>query len=428
MKPSKYNYSIANGDGNIVLYNTNSDQILVVNPQLADLWESHQNNVDGLEAIHPAYYDMLKKKEFILDNDNDETADLIDRWMKQLDDEKQLRLTINPTLDCNFRCWYCYEEHKDNMHMDKATFEATGKFIDKQCRSEKISCISLSFFGGEPLIHADDIVLPLINETTGICKELGKDCHIEFTTNAYLLTPETIDRISAATERAFFQITLDGNEALHNKTRFTAQKEGSYKTIVVHILYALQHGMDVSIRINYTSKNINAIPDILADFEPIKDNKHYYFDFHKVWQAPNSETLDKDVEHVKSIFREKGFKVRTDSQSLKTHCYADHKNCIVINYNGDIYKCTARDFKKHNRIGTLLSDGNIDIAHGFTNSLRKQYERPACRDCIIFPICHAGCSQDKIENPDGNQCLRKYGKREKEKIITERILELTQNL
>lgn len=71
MKPSKYNYSIANGDGNIVLYNTNSDQILVVNPQLADLWESYQSNVAELDTIHPAYYDILQKKGFILDDGKD---------------------------------------------------------------------------------------------------------------------------------------------------------------------------------------------------------------------------------------------------------------------------------------------------------------------------------------------------------------------
>ena len=425
MKPSKYNHTAANGDGNIILYNTNSDQILIVSPQLADLWKQHQNTVARIATIHPAFYDALQKKGFILDDETNETADLIDSWVKQLSDESQLKLTINPTLDCNFRCWYCYEEHKSDMHMNAATLEAIRKFIYKQCRSEKISHVNLSFFGGEPLIHADDIVIPLIKETSEICQTASKSCRIEFTTNAYLLTPETIDRIKAITNKAFFQITLDGNETLHNKTRFTTEKEGSYKAIVNHILYALQNEMDVSIRINYTSKNINTLPDILDDFEPIKDSEHYYFDFHKVWQAPGSETLDNEVRHVKSIFRDKGFKVRTDSQSMKTHCYADHKNCIVINYNRDIYKCTARDFKKHNCIGTLSPEGDIHISPDYTDNLHQRYERPICYDCIIFPICQAGCSQDKIENPEANQCLRRYDNKTKEKIITERILELT---
>ena len=35
------------------------------------------------------------------------------------------------------------------------------------------------------------------------------------------------------------------------------------------------------------------------------------------------------------------------------------KNEAIINYNGNIYKCTATDFDKTERYGFLNEDGNI---------------------------------------------------------------------
>ena len=97
MKPSKYNYTANNGDGNIILYNILSDQILITTPPLASLWQEHQTDVKAIADIHPAYYEALQKKGFIVDDTTDETSHLIDRWSEELYDNHTLRLTINPT-------------------------------------------------------------------------------------------------------------------------------------------------------------------------------------------------------------------------------------------------------------------------------------------------------------------------------------------
>ena len=81
---------------------------------------------------------------------------------------------------------------------------------------------------------------------------------------------------------------------------------------------------------------------------------------------------------------------------IPNHCYADYKSSIIINYNGDIFKCTARSFNHHERIGILENDGNI------TETERaKLYNinrfRPQCRSCKLLPICVI-CIQKKIEN------------------------------
>ena len=426
MKPSKYNYTANNGDGNIILYNILSDQILITTPPLASLWQEHQTDVKAIADIHPAYYEALQKKGFIVDDTTDETTHLIDRWSEELYDNHTLRLTINPTLDCNFRCWYCYEEHKTDMHINEQTLTAIYLYLHRQYINPQINHIEISFFGGEPLLHAYDVVLPLIKDVVKGCEENNKSYHISFTTNGFLLTPDIVEQLKKSCKSIFFQITLDGNEVLHNRTRFTTDKKGSYQTIVNNAIYAAQQGMEIYMRLNYTDRNITSMVDILDDFEPVKEEVK--FDFHKVWQVKQCDELEQQVENVKQTFRDRGFNVEADSHTTKVHCYADYSGCYVINYNGDVYRCTARDFKGHNRIGILTKDGEIIAQEQTKEEIRKRYDRPACYNCIIFPICHAGCSQDKLEYPDGTQCLRFYDENEKIKIITGRIKELTKSI
>ncbi|WOC53178.1 hypothetical protein BPO_p0095 (plasmid) [Bergeyella porcorum] len=45
--------------------------------------------------------------------------------------------------------------------------------------------------------------------------------------------------------------------------------------------------------------------------------------------------------------------------AVENSCYANKINHSTINYDGIVYKCTARDFNLKNHEGRLSSDGNI---------------------------------------------------------------------
>ena len=47
-------------------------------------------------------------------------------------------------------------------------------------------------------------------------------------------------------------------------------------------------------------------------------------------------------------------------------CYADRANSVIVNYNGDVYKCTACDFAKTKREGKLNEDGTIYTKRAIT--------------------------------------------------------------
>ena len=47
------------------------------------------------------------------------------------------------------------------------------------------------------------------------------------------------------------------------------------------------------------------------------------------------------------------------SNDGRTTCYANKINSEVINYDGLVYKCTARDFSEKNDVGIMLEGGII---------------------------------------------------------------------
>ena len=146
------------------MYNTNSDMLLGINQTLLDLFQQYRNNIDSLQEIHHDFYDILCQKGFLIDDNVDETESLIEKWNEEENNEKRLSLIINPTLDCNFRCWYCYEEHKNIMNMTPEVRKAISHFLQKQCAIPEREYIGLSFFGGEPLLMFDDVVMPLVHD------------------------------------------------------------------------------------------------------------------------------------------------------------------------------------------------------------------------------------------------------------------------
>ena len=80
-------------------------------------------------------------------------------------------------------------------------------------------------------------------------------------------------------------------------------------------------------------------------------------------------------------------------------CYADKENSVVVNYDGNIYKCTARNFDEENSEGIINSEGQLMWNKNHRKLITKDcLNIDTCFPCKIFPICLGGCSQHLREN------------------------------
>ena len=273
MKQSKYNVikEVQNG---FVLYNSKTDALILLQPELKNLLDKCNEQPELLAQKHPSFYRHLVDLNFLVPDEVDESEELIQRMIQEDASTGSFELTINTTLDCNLRCWYCYEQHKKGTKIDGTVMNSIKKLIQQKLQNSETKHFSLSFFGGEPLMVYQDTIKPLTDFSLDLCKSLKKTMSLGITSNATLLTQESIcDFTSWASQiTVSWQITLDGNREWHNKTKKTERNEGTYEQVLHHVQKLLENGQYVTLRLNYTQSNLLSFYDVLDDLTHRKIN------------------------------------------------------------------------------------------------------------------------------------------------------------
>lgn len=419
MRQSIYNHTLRTTDGKVVIYNALSDNVLLLLPELHEIYENYMENPEEISRIHPDFFEALKGKGFIVEDSVDEYEEALKKVKEQERNEGRAQITINPTLDCNFRCWYCYEKHLSGSKMSDTVYASCLKFLEKTIKRDDIKHVVLSFFGGEPLLYYADIVKPLIEFSKACAETNGKNIDFYMTTNGFLLSESVVEDLSEIGVLIDFQIAIDGNEEGHNKIKFLKGGTGTYTTVIQNIIQIAKKGHPVTVRCNYSSDTIKSFVDVAEDLTEIASYENVTVSFHKIWQASESEQLEKDFAKVVDAFREKGFFLSI-SGGENWLCYADQRNNAVLNYDGRVYVCTARNFGE-NHVGILSENGDIAFNERYEQRFSVKYKSDTCKRCKIFPTCMQGCSQDVLEYKDINQCVRDNSPHAIEKVVKERV-------
>lgn len=403
MKWSIYNELIDASDNTEVFYLFNSlrEKYFALDINLKDLILEGKEDPSIIAIVHTELYEYLLSENFIVPDNMDEVSECVQMINKKFSSDAHLRITINPTLDCNLRCWYCYENHLKGSCMETKTIDALVKFIEYQAQSDTLKKIQLSFFGGEPLLKYNQVVKPIVKQCSDICHKFNKSFMVSFTTNGVCLTSKVVNELKELSSEVSVQVAFDGNRALHDSVKCFANGKGCYDIVKKQLINAINNGIMTTIRCNYTLANFESFRELIGDF---KDYWHYInvrFSFHKVWQERESEELFAKRESLKKDILHWDIKSNIDSfygDSLAP-CYADFDNHIVVNYNGDIYKCTARDFKPENRLGYIDVTGKI-IYNTIASKRTEMRLTKQCLTCRMLPICTI-CFQQRSESMDG---------------------------
>lgn len=426
MKTSIYNTYLPLGSQAALLYNALSDKYVALRAPLPPETIGHLEEIaDGallkqLTDIGAVVPDGV--------NEPEQVRELIRTYDHGSD---VFQLHINPTLDCNFRCWYCYEDHRAGSRMEGQTVQSVIKLMERVVAERPgLKYFPLSFFGGEPLMGFDNVARPVILALEGLCagKEIRTSVH--FTTNAFLINERMLDFFS--THKASFQITLDGHREFHDKVRRTRAGLGSYDRILYNIRELAKRGCEVLVRVNFTRENMGSIPAIIEDFKafPPELKGNMRFDLQRVWQDSDrsiEEEVTATVAGYQRALREAGLgiSIYMAHDAVRNSCYGDKRNYLLVNYDGGVYLCTARDFDDAHRAGTLQEDGTVawrDNAHECR--LAAKFSKPVCHTCRIAPICGGGCCTQALEHPEPDKCIYGYTEEQKDAMVANRFEQL----
>lgn len=398
---SRYNEFVQGLDEAHALFNCRTRMWIILVPELYTFLKKNVENLCEIERIHPTLYKTLVDNKFIVKSLESEVSECIEECESKLNSSKILKLTINPTLDCNLRCWYCYEQHLHGSCMTSTTIEAIYKYINRCLLNGTYERLQLAFFGGEPLMKFDKVVNPILLKVKEICKKYNVEFAVSFTTNGVFLTKRVRSAIQSVTTNVAVQIPFDGDADLHDCVKKFPNGQGSYQIVKRNAREAATEGFRVTIRCNATKSNIRSFQNVVKDFEDLLTLPNLRFSFHKVWQEADDDEFKSGIVDLKSGISHQSFASNIYSYfgDSVNPCYGDYANNYVFNYNGDVFKCTARDFNAKNRIGFLSEDGEINFNESALTRTRRSLttECPTCRRLPFCPIC----SQSRAESKDG---------------------------
>lgn len=388
-------------DGYSYLFNAFTKQWVKMESSLGKLIDEYTSSPNGLQVIHPDLFGALKENAFLVNDVEKERYDCLKSVQDKLNDSSVWKLTINPTLDCNLRCWYCYESHLKGSVMSDDTINNVEMLIHKTLKAGNVRMLQLAFFGGEPLLKYSPVVLPILLSAKEACKRNGVKLLLSFTSNSVCLTRKVVDKLKSICDDISVQVPFDGGKSCHDEVKHFGNGKGSYDIVRRNIIYAILQGIRINIRCNYTFKSLMSFEEVVRDFSGYHHFPNLRFSFHKVWQEKETLELKERMIEFKNAVKCFQFKSNLDSHfgDSINPCYGDYTQNIVVNYNGDVFKCTARDFKPEHRVGVLENNGTIAFCERNNQRLSRRFTKD-CAKCKRLPICPI-CSQVRSESANG---------------------------
>ncbi|MGP8321436.1 MAG: radical SAM protein [Methanosarcinaceae archaeon] len=277
-KVSKYNYIFDSDDNAHLIFNTMSGGFATVGdedlPYLKQILDDPDGFVCDTEKNSKLFQSMIYGGYIVKDDVNEldvlKTRSSLGRF-----NTEHFHLTIMPTMACNFKCTYCYEEPKPGI-MTKETQSALIKWVDD--KTEACRIFTVGWFGGEPLL-ALDCIKNLSSHFKAICDKRNVKYQAGLTTNGYLMNAKVVEQFHDLNITGV-HVTIDGPREIHDKRRPLCSGKGTFDVLVKNIehLIKTQPTVVVKIRVNCDRSNIDHV-GMLFEILPtsIMNNAEIYF-------------------------------------------------------------------------------------------------------------------------------------------------------
>ena len=309
----------------------------------------------------------------------------------------ELHLIIATTLDCQFRCFYCYESHP-KVYMTDDVKQAILKLVEKHAMSG--TNISVVWYGGEPMLDFGTIQF-LSDRFIEICERHRVQYSASMISNGYAFNLENV-RLLDTYRIGSIQITLDGMKDVHEMRRPLLDNTASFDQIIGNMkLIQEQSNAIVHLRINVDKSNIDSAHELLLycsenGFFDIDVNlgmmKAFGCDhFCNPCNMNLFRMSEFSTEFLKfrDLCEKLGFTNAVEKMSPEykiNSCTMDAPNAYVIDPYGWVYKCISLVGQMERSIGNVLTifDENAHTKYSPFDSKR-------CVACKYFPVCKGGC-------------------------------------
>ncbi len=395
MKTSNYNFTLKTSTKNLI-YNSISDSYVSVTDNILELLESNKLDKIGEEGLS-----ILEKGNFIISDNFDEYHFLEEIYTETIN-SNTYHLTLLPTLDCNVNCWYCFEKKVEGSRFSKVIKDSILKHLEVIITTKpNIEYYVIEFFGGEPLLDFENNLQALLIDINDLLKYHNKISSFLFVTNGLCINPHIIQQFKGL--KVKFQISIDGYKKKHDSIKKIKSNEvkSSYDLVMGNIrLLTSNLDTHINLRINYDNNTLKYASEIIESIKDVPRNK-LSIHLERVWQTIDNNTKDnQELKRFIEAFLSNGFSISYLNLFHKGYtCKASKSNQAVVTYDGNVYKCSGRDFDIQSKEGVLRTDGVIKWNTEKLNRRLdiKTYDNTTCKSCKLLPLCWGPCCQKQLE-------------------------------
>lgn len=388
--------------GNYYIFNS---QTLFFSKISREFYNQLLNN--EFEKFDSKTLEKLIEKKILLEEKDSSTCfnHLKTRHLASAYSTDTISLIVVPTTGCNFDCPYCFEPKKSPKVMSDQVMDRLIDYINKRSYADKIS---LTWYGGEPLL--------MIKKIQNLYHRIKNECNKEIIrneiiTNGYLLNQEVIE-IFKDINIDKIQISLDGTQIHHDKTRFLRNgHKPTFKTIEENIkkLAIAIPELPISIRVNITKNNWHDFVELYHYYN--KENWHNKIHLYPGYIREDDEENRKLCNHcfknnelldLYLKFAEEGVNVNLFPRNNFKGCMLQRANSYIVGPEGELYKCWNDVSNPEKIVGSIMHNNlvNYDLLMKYMQECSPV--REDCRECRVYPICDGGCGymvyRNKFEN------------------------------
>ncbi len=342
---------------------------------------------------------------------------------------------------CNLACRYCFVS-QENLDMPLTVAFDAIDFIANNLTTEKDSG-SVCFFGGEPLLKWDDIIVPTV-----LYKEKmypNKKIRFSITSNCVLLTQDKIDFLKA--HNIGLLTSIDGAKETQDYNRPFHNGKGSFDIVEQNLkLYRDTIGLDKATfrstvypptcdklyenylyAIEFGYKHMFFCPDSFSTWEPEQESivreqvekiADHYIDY---WRTNKKQPISinpfyKYMNHVKQDLIRQENNEPSIQRIPKGKCGYGQGSGAAISPTGDIYGC--QEMTSNEGENSIFYIGNIydeEISDERRIRLKEIYESTSvqgdiqCENCKAKVLCDGGCvANNYMSTGDLNHATHGY--------------------
>jgi uncharacterized protein len=399
-------------------------------------WHPPRFGLDQLPATFREVFPELLRGRFFVPADEDELDFLRDRTEFTRRNDPFL-ITITTTLDCNFDCYYCYED-KSPVYLSRERCDQILAFIAEKVEAKGHPKVYTDWYGGEPMLNPD-VIEYFSERAIAYCAARGIGYSSAMISNG-THWPEDARGFVKRNRLNHVQITLDGPARHHNARR--AYKPGHEQAQtsfdeVTGTLDRLMGSTRIYLRINvdpgvgrsalelievfrdhgWLSPGARFYP-YLAPIGPMTEHcgfiggsekfKNFQDDFDEIkreFQQEVARYMDpKGVEHMQIY-----------PSTRRMNCAAVGDNSVVFGPDGLMYKCgldvgiaerafdalsaapTASAASRPSSPFVILKESPTVGSKAHPYHTYDPFTHDRCSQCQYLPICMGGCPKTWFE-------------------------------